>query len=64
LSNAQVRKVIWALFKLCPTPEAMAAADLDAISAIVAPLGLNKKRGAMLQRFSRDYITLDVRPLL
>ena len=58
----QVRKVIWALFELCPTPEAMATADLNAIGDIVAPLGLNKKRGAMLQRFSKDYVTKDVRP--
>ena len=57
----QVRKVIWALFALCPTPEAMVAADLSAIGDIVAPLGLNRKRGAMLQRFSKDYLTKDVR---
>ncbi len=53
--------MIWALFALCPTPEAMVAADLSAIGDIVAPLGLNRKRGNMLQRFSKDYLTKDVR---
>ena len=56
----QVRKVIWDLFKLAPTAEAMAAADLEAISRVMLPLGLHK-RGAMLQRFSQEYTAKNVR---
>ena len=57
---AQVRKVIWKLFKLMPTPEAAVAADVDAIRALIEPLGLAPKRAPMLKRFSQEYLQKQV----
>ena len=50
-----MRKVIWRLFELMPTPEAAVAADTEAIRRLIEPLGLAPKRAPMLQRFSREY---------
>jgi methyl-CpG-binding domain protein 4 len=52
---AQVRRVIWRLFELCPTPEAAAAADTAAIEALIQPLGLFRRRAAAVQRLSAEY---------
>ena len=54
VSDLQVRKVIWKLFELMPTPEAVVAADVNEIRRIIEPLGLIK-RAPMLQRFSQEY---------
>lgn len=55
----QVRKVIWKLFELMPTPEAAVAANVDDIRRIIEPLGLIK-RAPMLQRFSQEYMEKQV----
>ena len=52
----QVRKVIWDLFLLCPTPAAAASADVAAIQALIQPLGLFRKRAVAIQKLSRDYL--------
>jgi hypothetical protein len=56
-----VRRVIWRLFELCPTPQAAVAADVSAIRAIIQPLGLFNKRAVAVQRFSQDYTDKEVR---
>ncbi|KAI8463486.1 MAG: DNA glycosylase [Monoraphidium minutum] len=55
-SGKQVRQVIWRLFDLCPTPQAVAAADQGALRDLIRPLGLFNKRAAAVQRFSREYV--------
>lgn len=55
-SLPQVRKVIWELFALCPTPAAAIAADTAAISALIQPLGLFRKRAAAIQQLSHDFL--------
>jgi endonuclease III len=52
----QVRKVIWELFQLCPTPAAAASADTQAIQSLIQPLGLFRKRAVAVQQLSRDYL--------
>lgn len=54
--SPQVRKVIWELFALCPTPAAAIAADTAAISALIQPLGLFRKRAAAIQQLSHDFL--------
>ena len=54
--SLQVRRVIWRLFELMPTPEAAIKADVNAIQEIILPLGLANKRAPMLQRFSKEYL--------
>lgn len=51
-----MRKVIWDLFQLCPTPQAAVAADVSAIESLITPLGLFRKRAVAVQRLSHDYI--------
>ena len=46
----QVRRVIWDLFALCPTPAAAVAADQQRLCALLRPLGLHRKRAAGLQQ--------------
>lgn len=41
-SGAQVRRVIWDLLVLCPTPWHMVRADIAAIEATVRDLGIYK----------------------
>lgn len=57
---AQVRKVIWNLFELLPTPEAAMEADAAPIRKLIEPLGLAPKRAPMLIRFSREYVEKQV----
>ena len=52
----QVRKVIGELFALCPTPAAAIAADTAAISALIQPLGLFRKRATAIQQLSYDFL--------
>lgn len=59
----QVRKIMWELFELCPTPEAGRDADVKAVEQIILPLGLQHKRALIFQRFCREYIEKEVRPL-
>lgn len=55
-SVLQVRKVIWKLFEMMPTPEAGMVADVAAVQKLIEPLGLAPKRAPMLIRFSREYV--------
>ncbi|GAB4822354.1 hypothetical protein N2152v2_009400 [Parachlorella kessleri] len=55
-SGKQVRKVIWDLFLLCPTPAAATSADVAAIQTLIQPLGLFRKRAVAIQKLSRDYL--------
>ncbi|GMH28989.1 hypothetical protein Nepgr_030832 [Nepenthes gracilis] len=56
-TGPQVRKVLSNLFALCP--DAPTAADFDTmeIERVIQSLGLQKKRAAMIQRFSREYMS-------
>ncbi len=56
----QVRKVIWRLFELMPTPEAALQADVAAVRDVIEPLGLAPKRAPMLIRFSKEYLEKEV----
>ena len=58
--SCQVRKVIWDLFLLCPTPAAATSADVAAIQALIQPLGLFRKRAVAIQKLSRDYLEKQV----
>lgn len=57
----QVRKIIWKLFELMPTPEAGMHADEEAVRELIQPLGLAPKRAPMLIRFCKDYVEKQVR---
>ncbi len=59
----QVRKVIWKLFEMMPTPEAGMNADIAAVQKLIEPLGLAPKRAPMLIRFSREYVEKQVHAL-
>ena len=50
-----VRRVIWELFELIPTPEAALAVPEADIARIIKPLGLTK-RAAYIQRMSAQYL--------
>ncbi|GAB4831595.1 Methyl-CpG-binding domain protein 4-like protein [Ancistrocladus abbreviatus] len=58
-SSSDVREVLWNLFKLCP--DAKTAVDIDTmeIERVIRSLGLQRKRAAMIQRFSREYMSDD-----
>ena len=56
----QVRKILYQLFELCPTPEAAIEADIAVVESIIKPLGLFRKRAVMFKRFSREYIEKQV----
>ena len=58
----QVRKVLWELLKLWPTPQAAAAADVKQLERLIYPLGLATKRAPMVIRFSREYLETEVHP--
>lgn len=58
-SGTQMRRVIWDLFALCPTPEAAVAVETEKIEEVIQPLGLQKKRARMIQKFSKDYLGKD-----
>lgn len=59
-SCLQVRKILYQLFELCPTPEAAIEADTAVVEGIIRPLGLFRKRALMFKRFSREYIEKQV----
>ena len=56
LLHAQVRKIIWKLFELMPTPEVGMHLDEAVVRELIQPLGLAPKRAPMLIRFCRDYV--------
>ncbi|KAL0041386.1 hypothetical protein WJX79_001597 [Trebouxia sp. C0005] len=58
-SGLQVRKVIWRLFDIWPTPEAAAGATGDTlviVEKLIQPLGLFRKRTMAIKRFSQEYL--------
>ncbi|KAI3429502.1 hypothetical protein D9Q98_005591 [Chlorella vulgaris] len=55
-SSMAVRRVIWELFALCPTPAAAISADQQQLQALIQPLGLFRKRAAAIQQLSQDYL--------
>ena len=60
LCMAQVRKVVWDLFRLVPDASAAELTDVAQIQAIIQPLGLATKRAPMIKRFSADYLNTQV----
>lgn len=54
--GTQMRKIIWDLFALCPTPKAAIAVKTEKIEEVIRPLGLQNKRARMIQKFSKDYL--------
>ena len=57
-----MRRILYQLFELCPTPEAAVEAETAVVEAIIYPLGLFRKRALMFKRFSREYIEKEVAP--
>ena len=55
-TGSQVRRGIWELFTLCPTPAAATAVDVSAIETIIQPLGLFRKRAVAVQKMSEEYL--------
>jgi methyl-CpG-binding domain protein 4 len=55
-THVQVRQVIWELFQLCPTPEAMASADPEVIARLIRPLGFYNRRARNLIRFAQSWL--------
>lgn len=63
-NGVQVRKVIWRLFDIWPTPEAAAGATGDTlviVEKLIQPLGLFRKRTMAIKRFSQEYLEAEVR---
>ncbi|KAI5068092.1 hypothetical protein GOP47_0016437 [Adiantum capillus-veneris] len=58
-SGKQMRKIIWDLFDLCPTPEAAVEVETSKIEDVIRGLGLQNKRARMIQKFSKDYLGKD-----
>lgn len=56
-TGVQVRDVLWDLFSLCPNAEAAIDADPIELQSVIQSLGLQRKRAAMIQRFSREYLS-------
>ncbi|KAF8083047.1 hypothetical protein N665_0794s0008 [Sinapis alba] len=55
-SGAQTRGVISDLFSLCPNAKTATEVDEQEIETLIKPLGLQKKRAKMIQRFSLEYL--------
>ncbi|GAB2298009.1 hypothetical protein Dimus_032089 [Dionaea muscipula] len=58
-SGPQVRKVLSALFALCPNAQSAVDADKSQIEIVIKSLGLQTKRAAMIQRMSMEYLSDD-----
>ncbi|XP_010528791.1 PREDICTED: methyl-CpG-binding domain protein 4-like protein [Tarenaya hassleriana] len=55
-SGAQARRIITDLFALCPDAKTATEVRTEEIEQIIKTLGLQKKRAAMIQRFSHEYL--------
>ena len=55
-TRRQVDGVRDELFEKWPTPEAMAAAELEELSSVLRPLGLHRRRAAALARLSSAWL--------
>ncbi|KAL2938965.1 Methyl-CpG-binding domain protein 4-like protein [Bienertia sinuspersici] len=56
-TGPQVKRILPLFFDVCPNAEAAVGADLIRISSLIQSLGLHRKRAAMIQRFSREYLS-------
>ncbi|GAV82933.1 HhH-GPD domain-containing protein [Cephalotus follicularis] len=55
-SGTQARRVISELFTMCPDAKTAIEVATGDIEKIIQTLGLQKKRAAMIQRFSQEYL--------
>ncbi|CAI9117214.1 OLC1v1018563C1 [Oldenlandia corymbosa var. corymbosa] len=55
-TGLQASRVINQLFALCPDAQSAAEVDTQDIEKVIQPLGLQKKRAVMIQRFSQEYL--------
>ncbi|KAL1193764.1 Methyl-CpG-binding domain protein 4-like protein [Cardamine amara subsp. amara] len=55
-SGAQTRGVVSDLFVLCPDAKTATEVEEKEIETLIKPLGLQKKRAKMIQRFSLEYL--------
>ncbi|MEW5316422.1 MAG: hypothetical protein WDW38_007797 [Sanguina aurantia] len=55
-SGVQVRKVLWPLLRLYPSPAQLMAADAEVLEGLLRPLGLFRKRAQSIRRFSQEYV--------
>lgn len=55
----QARRVISDLFNLCPNAKDAVEVAAEEIEKVIQPLGLQKKRAVMIQRFSEEYLGED-----
>lgn len=58
-TGPQVKKVLSHFFDVFPNAEAAVSADNIRISSLIQSLGLHRKRAAMIQQFSREYLSDD-----
>ncbi|BBH02570.1 DNA glycosylase superfamily protein [Prunus dulcis] len=56
LAQNMARRVISDLFTLCPNAKAATEAATEDIEKVIKSLGLQKKRAAMIQRLSQEYL--------
>lgn len=54
--SLQAGKILSDLFTLCPDAKTATEVPAKEIEKIIQPLGLQKKRTEMIQRFSQDYM--------
>ncbi|KAF5468673.1 hypothetical protein F2P56_012810 [Juglans regia] len=55
-TGSQAGKILLDLFTLCPDAKTATEVPAKEIEKIIQPLGLQKKRAQMIQRFSQDYM--------
>ncbi|XP_077547650.1 methyl-CpG-binding domain protein 4-like [Haemaphysalis longicornis] len=53
--------VLWQFLALYPTAQAAIEADPQEIAQLLQPLGLHRKRAAIIQKFSEEYLTKEWR---
>ncbi|XP_021749049.1 methyl-CpG-binding domain protein 4-like protein [Chenopodium quinoa] len=58
-SGPQVKKVLSHFFDVCPNAEAAIVTDVTRIASMIQSLGLHRKRAAMIQQLSREYLSDD-----
>ncbi len=58
-TRKQVEKVVPTLFRLWPDATAMAAADPQKLSEVIAPLGFKNRRASNLIKMSKHYLAKD-----
>lgn len=53
--------ILWQFLDLYPTAHAAIEADTEEIAKLLQPLGLHRKRAAIIQKFSEEYLTKEWR---